>query len=128
MSAEVRQKRFRQAEESLEEAKVVREARVSNLAVLTKLYHAMIYSLMALYEIEEIGGLTHADLIERFKKEYVERGLVDSRYLEALMKGYEYTHECDCIHMKEPEDTEIENLLPLTEGLLKKTRDLTGGQ
>ncbi len=113
MSKGIKEKRFSEAQHSLAEARIIHDAKVSNLATLTKLYHTMIYALMALFDIEDIGRLTHADLIERFEKEYVQKGLMDAKFLDALRFAYNFTHECDCAHMKEPEDRDIEYLMPL---------------
>jgi uncharacterized protein (UPF0332 family) len=111
--------RIQQAEESLEEASVINDFDVSNLAILTKLYHAMIYALMAIFEISDIGNLTHADLIERFERDYVLKGLVTKEFLDALRFAYDFTHECDCAQMKEPEERDIAYLKPLAEGFVR---------
>lgn len=114
----VTEERLRQAKENLNEARIIRDAGVSNLATLTKLYHAMIYALMALFEIEDIGSLTHADLIDRFEREYVQNGLIRREYLDALRFAYNFTHECDCAHMRQPQDKDIEYLMPVAEGFV----------
>ncbi len=114
--------RIQQAEESLEEASVIKDFDVSNLAILTKLYHAMIYALMALFEIEEIGSLTHNDLIERFDQEYVKTGKTPEKFIDALRFAYSFTHECDCAMMKEPESKDILYLLPLADEFVKELR------
>ncbi len=121
-----RLRRLKEAQESLREAKLIRESGVSNLATLTKLYHAMIYTLMAMFEIEDIGRLTHADLIERFDKEYVQKGLMSKDYLDALIRAYNFTHECDCAHMKEPETADIDCIMPIAEEFVKKLSEMAG--
>ncbi|HHN65413.1 MAG TPA: hypothetical protein ENK09_08650 [Nitrospirae bacterium] len=123
MESTVMYRRLSEAIESLKEAEIINDAGVSNLATLTKLYHAMIYSLMALFEIEDIGSLTHADLIERFEKEYIQKGTFRTDLLDALRFAYNFTHECDCAHMKEPEDKDIEYLMPLAEKLVRMVRN-----
>ncbi|NOY64520.1 MAG: hypothetical protein GXO97_03875, partial [Nitrospirae bacterium] len=113
MKSTVMHRRFTEATESLKEAEIIKATGVSNLATLTKLYHAMIYALMGVFEIENIGSLTHNDLIERFEREYIRKGLVKKEYLDALRFAYNFTHECDCAQMRQPEDRDIEYLMPL---------------
>ncbi len=120
-------RRFSEAIESLKEAKIINDSGVSNLATLTKLYHAMIYALMGLFEIEDIGSLTHHDLIERFEREYVQRGFIKKEYLDALRFAYTFTHECDCAHMRQPQDKDIEYLMPLAEGFVNNIIVSQGG-
>ncbi|GBE02388.1 hypothetical protein BMS3Bbin06_00988 [bacterium BMS3Bbin06] len=107
-------RRLREAGENLKEAELLRHEKISNLATLTKLYHAMIYSLFALLGIKEIGNLTHADLIERFEREFVNNGIFKREYLDAMRFAYNFTHECDCAMMKEPEDRDIDYLFPVS--------------
>jgi len=126
MNSGIIQKRLKEAYENLSEAKIVKEAKISNLAVLTKLYHAMIYAIMALFEIEDIGTLTHEELIERLNKEYVSKGLLKYEFLEALKFAYEYTHECDCAEMKEPQTSDIEYLQPLAEEFVNAVSKILG--
>ena len=73
----------------------------------------MIYIILALYKIRSIGKLTHMDIIERFQEEYIKKGIIDKRHLDALIHAYNVTHECNCEHMKQPDDKDIGTLLPL---------------
>lgn len=52
-----------QARESLKEADILyyRE-KIGNKVVFAKLYHALMYCLFALFDIRNIGSLTHADI------------------------------------------------------------------
>jgi len=120
---DVVKKRIKQAEESISEAEYIYGENVSNIAVMTKLYQAMVYIIMALYKIRDIGGLTHLDLIERFEREYSRKGLIDTRLLKALRHAYNVTPECDCDHMKQPEDKDIEMLLPLAKEFVGKIKN-----
>ncbi|NOX20065.1 MAG: hypothetical protein GXO99_02215 [Nitrospirae bacterium] len=117
---EILEKRLGQARESLEEARFLRDENISNLAILTKLYHAMIYGLLGLFGLEDIGTLTHQDLIERFEREFVSTGRFKKDYLEALRLAYGFTHECDCAHMKEPEASHIAYLQPIAEEFINE--------
>ncbi len=124
MPSEAARKRLVEAEGFLEEAEHLHNERISNLHTLTKLYHAMIYSLLALFDIGDIGGRTHAEIIGRFESEYVRKGAFDRSLLDALRSAYDVTHECDCAHMKQPDDEEIERLLPLARRLVSDVGSL----
>lgn len=99
--------RLIQAKESIEEAELLYKEKVGNKLVIARVYHSMIYCLFALFNIKEIGDLTHADVIDRFEKEYIKPGLFDASILKVLRHVYELTHECDCEHMPVPTDAEI---------------------
>lgn len=115
-------RRLKEAEESLSEAELLKDEKISNIATLAKLYHSMIYGLLALFGMDDIGSLTHADLIERFEREFVRKGLFRKEYLEAMRFAYDFTHECDCAHMKQPEDKDIEYLLPIVESFVEDVK------
>lgn len=119
MKSTVMNRRLKEAIENLKEAEIINDTGVSNLATLTKLYHAMIYALMGLFEVEDIGCLTHHDLIERFEQEYVQKGFIKKEYLDALRFAYNFTHECDCAQMRQPQDRDIKYLMPLAEEFVR---------
>ncbi|NOZ24584.1 MAG: hypothetical protein GXO94_00600 [Nitrospirae bacterium] len=127
MSSDVSEQRLAEAAHYLDEAVYLYNEKISNLHVLTKLYHAMIYSLMALFSIRDIGDRTHADIIERFEREYVRTGVFDPAILESLRFAYDVTHECDCAHMKQPDDRDIEGLLPAAGRLVREVGALLHG-
>ncbi|MEC4685519.1 MAG: hypothetical protein VST71_07290 [Nitrospirota bacterium] len=121
-------RRLAEAEGYLEEAEYLYKEKLSNLHTLAKLYHAMIYSLFALFDLRDIGGLTHADLIERFERDYVQKGVFDSTVLEAMRFAYDITHECDCAHMKQPEDRDVTRLEPIVRGFVHEVGAVLRGQ
>ncbi len=75
----------------------------------------MIYCLLALFRIREIGGLTHKDLIERFEKEYVQKGIFSNELLRVIRHAHELTHECDCEHMPMPTDADIGSIMSVAQ-------------
>jgi uncharacterized protein (UPF0332 family) len=118
--------RLQQARESIEEGKLLFQEKIGNKAVLAKYYHAMMGCLFALFDIRDLRSLTHADIIERFEREYVRTGKADALFLKVLRRAYDLTHECDCEHMPVPTDEEIgaareaaEGLIRMVEGLLR---------
>jgi uncharacterized protein (UPF0332 family) len=116
--------RIIQARESREDALLLAREHMGNKAVLTKFYHAMMNCLFALFNIKDIGKLTHADIIERFEQEYVKTGKIDAAILDVLRRAYDLTHECDCEHMPVPTDQEITAARHATEDLIRKATGL----
>jgi uncharacterized protein (UPF0332 family) len=112
----------------MEEARLLSQERMGNKAVLAKLYYAMMNCLFALFDIRDIGKLTHADIIERFEQEYVRMGKADALFLKVLRRAYDLTHECDCDHMPVPTDEEIESVMRAAEGLFHATEILLRGE
>ncbi|GAB4411904.1 MAG: hypothetical protein OHK0032_07860 [Thermodesulfovibrionales bacterium] len=115
--------RLQQAKESIEEAELLYKEKVGNKLVIAKFYHAMVYCLFALFNIKEIGDLTHADIIDRFEKEYVKPGLFDASILKVLRHVYELTHECDCEHMPVPTDDDIRLTMQAAEEFITQTEN-----
>ncbi len=118
--------RLERARESIEEGKLLSRERMGNKLVLAKLHHAMMHCLFVLFGIRDVAGLTHADVIERFEREYVRTGRIDGEILDALRRAYDLSHECDCEHMPVPTDEEIavtqnaaEDLIHSVERLLR---------
>ena len=111
--------RIIRARESMEDALLFAREHMGNKAVLTKFYHAMMECLFDLFDIKDIGKLTHADIIERFEQEYVKMGKIDAAILDVLRRTYDLTPECDCDHMPIPTDQEIAAARYATEDLIK---------
>ena len=119
-------KRIMQARESMEDARILLNERMGNKAVLTKLYHAMMNCLFALFDIRDIGTLTHADIIERFEREYVRTGKVAATVLDFIHRAYDLTHECECDNMPVPTDEETASVMRAAGELVNSTEGLLG--
>jgi uncharacterized protein (UPF0332 family) len=116
-----REERLRQARESVEEAKLLRGEKIGMKVVFTKLYHALMYCLFALFDVRIIGNFTHADVIDRFEREYVRQGMFDEKLLSVIRHAYDLTHECDCDHMPVPKNEEIESAMNAAVALISAT-------
>ena len=118
--------RITHARESMEEARIILHERMGNKAVLAKLYHAMMNCLFALFDIRDIGTLTHADIIERFEREYVRTGKVAATVLDFIHRAYDLTHECECDNMPVPTDEETASVMRAAGELVNSTEGLLG--
>jgi len=103
--------RLTQARESIQEGELLYREKIGNKVVLAKLYHAMMYCIFALFDIRDIWKLTHADVIDRFEREYVDKSIIDRGFLDIIRHAYDLTHECDCDHMPVPSDVDIETAM-----------------
>ncbi len=115
--------RISQARESMDDAMLFSRERLGNKAVMTKLYHAMMGSVFALFDIQDMGRLTHADLIIRFEREYVNTGKIDRSVLDVLHRAYDLTHECDCDHMPVPSDDEVRAVMEAAKEFVHATEE-----
>ncbi len=115
--------RLMQARESIKEGELLYKERIGNKVVLAKLYHAMMYCLFALFDIRDMGKLTHADIIERFEREYVEKSIIDRGFLDIIRHAYDLTHECDCDHMPVPSDEDIRKTMHAAQKFINKVDD-----
>ena len=107
------------ARESVEEAKLLYREKIGTKVVFTKLYHALLYCLFALFDVRIIGNLTHADIIDWFDREYVRQGIFNEELLRIIRRAYELTHECDCDHMPVPTDRDIESAMHAADGFIR---------
>jgi uncharacterized protein (UPF0332 family) len=109
----------------MKEALLFSQEHMGNKPVMTKLYHAMMESLFALFAIRDMGRLTHADVIEQFEQEYIRSGRIDSKILDALRRAYDLTHVCVCDHMPVQTDEEITSAMKAAEELISATERLS---
>lgn len=113
------------ARESMEEALLLAREQIGNKTVVTKLYHAMMYCLFALCDINDRGRLTHADIIDRFEQKYIKTGKIGKTLIDVLRRTYDLTHECDCDHMPVPTDGEIGSAIKAAAELISATERLS---
>lgn len=105
--------RLDKARDYIDEAELLYGEKIGTIPVLANLYHAMMNCLFALFKLENPGNILHADIIGRFKNEYVQRGTFDRRYTDALDFAFHITHECNCDQMKPPAYEDIDKILPV---------------
>lgn len=63
--------RLTEARESLAEAKVLLREKMSNRAIMNRLYYAMFYTVLAILQTKRIGISKHAGVISTFDREFV---------------------------------------------------------
>jgi uncharacterized protein (UPF0332 family) len=112
--------RVKRARESMEEARILLHEKMGNKAILALIYYAMMDGLFVLLDIDEIGRLTHANLIDRFEREYVDAGKITKSAADVVRRAYDLTHECNCDHMPVPMDDEIAASYRVAEDLVRR--------
>lgn len=114
-------KRLFEARQHLEDAEFIYREKLGNPQVMTKLYHAMIYSLFALFEIDDIDDMTHADIISRFERELVHSKIFSRSSYDAMIKAYGFVHKCDLNNPELPSEGDIDSILYLAREFVGKT-------
>ncbi len=119
---EIIQNRLKQAEESLEEAKtlLVQDAEVN--FVMNSLYYAFLYPVLGLLQARGITAPMQSTAIALFEREFVEKGHVEARFLDALRKAFEIRPACACEGQKKATHRDVEELLPIAEEFLNSVR------
>ena len=107
--------RLRQANESLEEAIILK-----NEGMLNSLYYAVFYSIMAALRKKDIGTLKHADIFSQFNREFIQNALIrpvakddDLDFSKLLEKLFEFHSSCECMKPAQVSDNEIKEVFPL---------------
>ncbi len=113
-----RTERFQQARESLDEALLFAREGMGPRAVMTKLYHAMLFSLVGFLGIAALGDLTHEDVVTQFRNTFLGSSPDDARVAAALQRAYDLTHECECDCMPIPTEADLAEVQWAAERLL----------
>lgn len=104
--------RIKQAEESLQEAKVLQEQGMSLRSVMNRLYYASFYAVLALLQEKGIGTSKHTGAISWFDREFIRPGLLDKELSKTLHRAFELRQKGDYLEDPEINQKEIEELFP----------------
>ena len=118
------QSKLSQAEESLEDAKtlLVQDAEVN--FVMNSLYYAFLYPVLGLIQARGITSTMQSMAISFFEREFVEKGDIDRRFLDAIRRAFELRPACSCEGQKKATPQDVEGLLPVAEEFLDSVRRL----
>lgn len=104
--------RLKEAEDSIEEAKVLLREGMSGRAVINRLYYAMFYAVLALLQKKQLGTSKHAGAIALFDREYVKDGTFDSKFSRTLHRAFELRQKGDYMEQSEIVKDDIDEMLP----------------
>ncbi len=115
---EIVRMKLAQAWESLEEAKtlLVQDAEVH--FVMNSLYYAFLYLVLGLLQTRGITAPMQSTAISLFAREFVEKGDIDGKFLNAIRKAFEIRPACACEGQKQATHQDVEELLPVAEDFL----------
>lgn len=116
--------RLKQARESLEEAKdlLVQDAAVN--FVMNSLYYSFLYAMYGLLEMRGHAISAQSAAIALFEREYIQTGMMEAAFIEAIRSAFDLRPACDCEGKKNATVEDAERLLPLAEEFLHKAEEL----
>jgi uncharacterized protein (UPF0332 family) len=115
--------RLQEADESIEEAKVLLREGMSYRAVINRLYYAMFYSVLALLQSRQMGTSKHFGAISLFDKEFIKTGMLDKEMSKTLHRAFELRQKGDYIEQPDISKKDVEEILPKAVDFVCKVRD-----
>lgn len=104
--------RLEQAEDSINEAKLLQKEGMSFRSVMNRLYYAMFYSVLALLQQKGIGTSKHIGAISLFDKEFIKNGAFDKELSKRLHRAFELRQKSDYLEQTEISEQDIEEMFP----------------
>lgn len=114
--------KLEQAKESLEEARALLAEGAELSFVMNSLYYAFLYPVLGLLQARGIEAPMQSVAISLFEREFVQKGDLDHRFLDAVRKAFDLRPACACEGGKKAAREDIEQLLPLAEEFLENIR------
>ncbi len=90
------QTRLKQALESLDEAKALLAQDAAGNFVMNYLYYAILYSLCALLESQDISTSQHSKVVSLFEQDFVLTGKIERRFYDAIRQIVDLRPNCEC--------------------------------
>jgi len=103
--------KLKQARNFLSEAEALLSEGAELSFVINSLYYAMLYPVLALLGAWKITTYSQSTSISTFDREFIEPGLFDKRFSEALHRAFELRPTCACEGQKVIAREDIERLL-----------------
>ena len=115
--------RLTEAEDSIEEAKVLLKEGMSMRAVINRLYYAMFYAVLALLQAKQLGTSKHIGAISLFDKEFIKTGIFDKNMSKSLHRAFELRLKGDYMEDAEVTQKDVDDILPQATDFIKKIKD-----
>lgn len=107
-----------QARDSLEQAQSLMTANMDLDLVTNNVFYAMFYAVLALLQKRKVPVSTQNVTIDAFDREFVQTGLFDWRFSDALHRAFEIQKACTREDHQTVARKDIDDLLPLAEEFL----------
>jgi uncharacterized protein (UPF0332 family) len=114
-----------QARAALEEAGALLDEGAELPFVINGLYYAFLYPILGMLQARSIAAPMQSSAIDLFEREFVMRGEIDRRFLEAARRASELRPSCDCEHRKKITRADIDQLLPAAREFLDLIERMT---
>ncbi len=114
--------RLREADESIEEAKVLLREGMSMRAVMNRLYYAMFYAVLALLQEKQKGTSKHAGAIALFDREFIKRGTFDKELSKTLHRAFELRQKGDYMERVNVTKKDVDEMFPKVIEFVGRTR------
>lgn len=115
--------RLKQADDSIEEARILLKEGMSFRAVMNRLYYAMFYSVLALLQEKQLGTSKHTGAISLFDKEFVKMGIFDKELSKALHRAFELRQKGDYMEEVDITKEDINEIFPKAEEFVNKIKE-----
>jgi uncharacterized protein (UPF0332 family) len=113
-----------QAQEALEEAKGLLSAGAEPDYIMNSIYYAFLYPILGLLAARNIQAPMQSTAIALFEREFVQKGDIEHRFIEAIRNAFEIKPSCACEGQKKASREDADRLLPVAEEFLVKVRQL----
>lgn len=104
--------RLKQADDSLKEAKVLLDEKMSFRAVMNRLYYAMFYAVLAVLQKKQIGTSKHTGAISLFDREFIKKGVFDKELSKTLHRAFELRQKADYVEQVDVTKEDIDEMFP----------------
>lgn len=115
--------RLKEAEDSIDEAKVLLKEGMSLRAVMNRLYYAMFYAVLALLQEKQIGTSKHTGAISLFDREFIKSGIFDKELSKTLHRAFELRQKGDYMEAVEIANEDVDEIFPKAIDFISKTKE-----
>lgn len=104
--------RLKEADDSIEEAKLLLKEGMSLRAVANRLYYAMFYSVLALLQEKQLGTSKHFGAISLFDREFIKTGIFDKEMSKTLHRAFELRQKADYLEQADVTRPDVDEMVP----------------
>ncbi len=120
---ELIQYRLQEADDSINEARVLLKEGMSMRAVMNRLYYAMFYAVSALLQEKQIGTSKHSGAISLFDREFIKKGIFDTELSKTLHRAFELRQKGDYMEQAEVTKEDVDELFPKVMDFVEKVKE-----
>lgn len=114
--------RLKEADDSIEEARVLLRENMSLRAVMNRLYYAMFYAVLALLQEKQLGTSKHIGAIALFDREFVKAGIFAKEMSKALHRAFGLRQKGDYMEASEITKEDVDEIFPIAEDFVLKVK------